>query len=131
MLDRAQLGNRGAGRRAAKRSPTSRAIIASTACRPQTRRYLERAANTKKGYGGFFPSFNATYNFTEKLLGRVSYARSIARPEFSNILPSLNLPDAATTSRVITLTNPNLKPWTANSYGVALEYYFEIGRAHV
>lgn len=84
-----------------------------------------RAARTDKAYDGFFPSFNAAYNFTDRLLGRVSYARSIARPDFGNILPSLSLPDPAGTSRTITLTNPNLKPWTADSYGVSLEYYFD------
>ena len=29
-----------------------------------------------------------------------------------------------TTARTISLTNPALEPWTANSYGAALEYYF-------
>jgi TonB-dependent receptor len=84
-----------------------------------------RAAYTKKSYDGFFPSFNAAFNFTDKLLGRLSYARSIARPDFGNILPALSLPDPATTARTITLTNPNLKPWTADSYGLSLEYYFD------
>ncbi len=86
--------------------------------------YIERGARTDKAYDDFFPSLNASFNFTERMIGRVSYARSIARPEFGNILPALSLPDPATATRVITLTNPNLKPWTANSYGVSLEYYF-------
>jgi outer membrane receptor protein involved in Fe transport len=55
----------------------------------------------------------------------VSYARSIARPSFSNILPSVTLPDPATGSRTITLTNPELSPWQADSYGASLEYYFD------
>lgn len=54
---------------------------------------LRRGARAEKSYGEFFPSFNAAYNFTDRLLGRVSSARSIARSEFSNILPSLSLPD--------------------------------------
>jgi len=84
-----------------------------------------RAARTDKAYDGFFPSFNAAYNITDRLLGRVSYALSIARPDFSNILPLLSLPDPEGTSRTITLSNPNLRPWTADSYGVSLEYYFD------
>ena len=27
-------------------------------------------------------------------------------------------------ARTVTLTNPNLEPWEADSYGAALEYYF-------
>jgi TonB-dependent receptor len=86
--------------------------------------YVERGAHTAKSYDSFFPSINAACNFTESLMGRASYARSIARPDFGNILPALTVPDPATTSRVITLTNPSLTPWTADSYGVSLEYYF-------
>ena len=86
--------------------------------------YIERGAKVERSYGNYFPSTNATYNFLPNLLGRISYARSIARPNFNTILPSLNLPDETSASRTITLTNPNLKPWQSNSYGAALEYYF-------
>lgn len=87
--------------------------------------YARRAARTDQAYDDLFPSLNAAFNFTANLLGRFAYSRSIARPEFGNILPSLSLPDPASTSRTISLTNPHLKPWTANSYGVSLEYYFD------
>ena len=36
----------------------------------------------------------------------------------------MNLPDPERTARTITITNPDLKPWTADSYSLALEYYF-------
>ncbi|MSU51753.1 MAG: TonB-dependent receptor [Opitutus sp.] len=87
--------------------------------------YLDRGSRTQKSYGDLFPSANASFNFRPGLIGRVSYARSIARPNFNTILPSLNLPDETSTARTISLTNPFLKPWQANSYGVALEYYFD------
>ncbi|MBI5691777.1 MAG: TonB-dependent receptor [Verrucomicrobia bacterium] len=86
--------------------------------------YLERASHTEKSYGNFFPSLNGTLQIRDNLLARASYARSISRPEFTNILPSASLPDPEGTGRTITLSNPALKPWTADSYGVALEYYF-------
>ena len=86
--------------------------------------YVERGAGTKVSYDGYFPSINATYGIRENLLARVSYGKSINRPDFGNILPSMNLPDTESTARTITLTNPNLKPWIADSFGVALEYYF-------
>jgi iron complex outermembrane recepter protein len=87
--------------------------------------YVMNGARTSRSYGDFFPSVNGSFAFRPKLIGRVSYARSIARPSFNYILPTVNLPDPATENRAITLTNPDLKPWTANSYGLSLEYYFD------
>lgn len=86
--------------------------------------YVERGATTQKVYDGFFPSLNGSYTLGANLIARASFGRSINRPDFGNILPSLNLPDTESTARTITATNPELKPWTADSYGVALEYYF-------
>jgi TonB-dependent receptor len=87
--------------------------------------YIERGAHTTKTYGEFFPSVNLSYNILPNLVARLSYAQSIARPDFNNILPSANIPDPASSSRLITITNPNLKPWKADSYGASLEYYFQ------
>jgi TonB-dependent receptor len=86
--------------------------------------YVERGSHVNKTYDGFFPSLNASFNVLPDLIARASYGRSINRPDFNNVLPSMNLPDTESTSTTITLTNPNLKPWIADSYGVALEYYF-------
>lgn len=86
--------------------------------------YIERGSSTKTSYDGYFPSINAAYMIRDNLIARVSYGRSINRPDFGNILPSMSLPDTEGTSRTITLTNPELKPWIADSFGVALEYYF-------
>lgn len=86
--------------------------------------YIERGSHATRDYGSFFPSLSANYNIRQDLIARLSYGRSISRPEFSDIFPTASLPDPAGTSRTITLSNPALKPWTADSYGVALEYYF-------
>lgn len=86
--------------------------------------YLDRGARTERSYGDLYPSLNASYHLRPDLLVRASYAKSIARPNFNHILPSLNLPDETSTARTVTLTNPRLEPWEADSYGLALEYYF-------
>lgn len=86
--------------------------------------YKERQAQVEKSYDGYFPSINLSYLIRENLIARLSYGRSINRPDFGDILPSMNLPDPEGTGRTITLTNPTLKPWIADSYGAALEYYF-------
>jgi iron complex outermembrane receptor protein len=86
--------------------------------------YIERETNTNKSYDDFFPSVNGSFKIRPNLIGRLSYGRSFNRPDFGNILPSMNLPDPESTARTITATNPGLKPWFANSYGASLEYYF-------
>jgi iron complex outermembrane recepter protein len=86
--------------------------------------YIERGLHTKNTYDGYFPSLNGAYLIRPNLIARFSYGKSINRPDFDDILPSANLPDPATTSRRITISNVGLKPWTADSYGLALEYYF-------
>ena len=86
--------------------------------------YVERGSHAQKEYDDFFPSLNGSFKLRPDLIARASYGRSFNRPDFGSILPSMSLPDTETTSRTITLTNPTLKPWYADSYGLALEYYF-------
>lgn len=86
--------------------------------------YIERGSRVVRSYDGLYPSANLSYNFRTNLIGRASYAKSISRPGFGNIMPSASIPDPTSTSRLISITNPDLKPWTADSYGVSLEYYF-------
>jgi iron complex outermembrane recepter protein len=86
--------------------------------------YVERGVRTERSYGDLYPSLSLTYHFRPDLIGRLSYAKSISRPNLNHILPSLNLPDETAAGRNITLSNPNLEPWESDSYGVALEYYF-------
>ncbi|MSU53294.1 MAG: hypothetical protein EXS41_07860, partial [Opitutaceae bacterium] len=86
--------------------------------------YVERGSSTKQAYDDFFPSLNGSFKLQPNLIARASYGRSFNRPDFGSILPSMNLPDTETTARTITLTNTSLKPWYADSYGLALEYYF-------
>jgi TonB-dependent receptor len=86
-------------------------------------RYKDRGAHVTKDYGDFYPSLNLTYNLTSNLIARGSYANTIARPNYNNIIPGTTLPDPSTTSRQITINNVDLKPWTAKNYDLALSYY--------
>jgi outer membrane receptor protein involved in Fe transport len=85
-----------------------------------------------KEYGDYYPSLNATYNFTPNVLGRLGVARTLGRPDFGNILGATNVnqvdfnPDSNASGAAlgtITTKNPALIPWTANSLDVRLEYY--------
>jgi len=85
--------------------------------------YVERGATVEKEYGDLYPSVNLTFNLTSDLIARASYAETLSRPNFNNIIPGTTLPDPDTTSRVITINNVALRPWTARNYDLALSYY--------
>ncbi|MBI5766726.1 MAG: TonB-dependent receptor [Verrucomicrobia bacterium] len=94
--------------------------------------YQKLGATLSKQYGGYYPSLNATYNFTENVQARLGLAQAVGRPDFGNILGSTTVnqvdfnPESNATGAAlgtITTKNPALKPWTANSGDVRLEYY--------
>ena len=89
--------------------------------------YQDRGAHVTKDYGDFYPSVNLTYNLTSNIIARASYAYTLARPNYTNIIPGTTLPYPAGTSRTITINNVDLKPWTAKNYDLALSYYPETG----
>ncbi len=90
--------------------------------------FIDRGAQREKEYLRFFPSINAGYNFTDKLIGRVSYYWSVGRPDYNQYAGGVTLPDVdlspSPTNR-ITVSNLGIKAWTAKSTKVSLEYYFE------
>ena len=101
-------------------------ILITTDPVQQTRlQYIERGSRVSNSYGDLYPSANATWSITGNLLARVGYARTIGRPDFGNIIPSVVAPDLSGTSLLITVNNPALKPWEANNYDLSLEYYFK------
>ena len=87
--------------------------------------YRERAAYTRRHYGDVYPSLNASYDFSESLVARAAWARTIGRPDLNLIIPSRSVADpaAAEAARTITVTNAGLEPWTADNYDLSLEAY--------
>ena len=90
---------------------------------------LDRATKVEKEYLRWFPSLNAGYNLRENLIVRAATYTSVGRPNFTQYsggvtLPNLEAPADALTNR-ITVNNAGIKPWTAESTKVSLEYYFE------
>lgn len=93
-------------------------------------------ARMHKQYHGYYPSINASYNFNQNMIGRVGLARTIGRPEFTNLVGAANVTQidfdpAGDTSGAalgtIVTKNPALKPWTADSLDLRLEYYTKSG----
>ncbi len=87
--------------------------------------YRERAASGKKHYGDTYPSLNTSYSFSENLVARAAYARTIGRPDVNFIVPTRSIADpaAAENNRVINATNPGLGPWSADNYDLSFESY--------
>jgi len=89
-------------------------------------RYTMLGARAEGDYDGYYPSLNLRYTLTDTLTARAAYARSIGRPGLGSILPGTTITDPDVANPTITVNNPELKPWTADSYEVSLEWY--VGR---
>ncbi|MFO1451755.1 MAG: TonB-dependent receptor [Opitutaceae bacterium] len=86
--------------------------------------YKERGAYKKRSYDGIYPSLNGTYTFTDSLLLRAGYAKTIGRPNLSFVIPGVTVPNAdATAPRTFSVVNTGLLPWTADNYDLSLESY--------
>jgi len=89
----------------------------------------ERAAKADRTYDGYYPGVHLTYNITDDFLARFSYAKTIGRPDYANIIPNtdINYDDSNPSTGTITVRNTALKPWTADNFDFSLEYYFKKG----
>src|SRR5262249_31768650 len=54
--------------------------------------YVDRGAHIEKNYGDLYPSLNLTYNVTSEITARASYADTLSRPNYTNIIPGTTLP---------------------------------------
>ncbi|HEX7631185.1 MAG TPA: TonB-dependent receptor [Lacunisphaera sp.] len=89
----------------------------------------ERGFKPVRTYDGYYPSLNFTYNATDNLLVRLGYAKTMGRPDYTNILPNTTINedpnDPVNTAGSLTIRNTGLKPWAANNYDLSVEYYFK------
>jgi TonB-dependent receptor len=91
--------------------------------------YQERAFHEGQSYGDFYPSLNINYAFTENLVLRAAYARTLGRPNIQYVVNGITIPNLTEREDddpVVTVTvgNPALKPWTADSFHLSLDSYF-------
>jgi iron complex outermembrane recepter protein len=89
--------------------------------------FLDRGAHAEKEYLRWFPSINASYNVRENLIARASWSTSVGRPDFNQYSGGVTLPDPENPqpSDQITVSNVAIKPWSAKSINVRLEYYLQ------
>jgi len=77
-----------------------------------------------RSYNDWLPSANVVLEFTPKLLGRLSAAKVMSRPELG-VLPSGGSMNP--TTRTASVGNPYLDPIRATTFDAALEWYFRSG----
>jgi TonB-dependent receptor len=93
---------------------------------------FERGSKPVRSYDDYFPSLSFVYNVTENLLVRVGYAKTMGRPDYTNILPFTTIDDnenfdfdPTASPGTLTTRNTALKPWFADNYDLSVEYYFK------
>ena len=90
--------------------------------------YLDRGYQAEKEYLRYYPNINASYNVRENLIARASWYTSIGRPNFDQYSGGLTLPNTEappSSGNRISVNNVGIKPWSARTTKVRLEYYFE------
>jgi iron complex outermembrane recepter protein len=109
--------------------PTGRPLmITSNALEIAKLTLIERGARTDKEFLTLFPNLNASFNLRDNLIARAAVYRSIGRPDLGQYASGITLPDTESlpsgTNRIV-VSNAGIKPWTADSLNVRLEYYFQ------
>jgi TonB-dependent receptor len=85
---------------------------------------IAQRAVVDRSYDDLLPSLNAVVEFTPTLLGRVSAAKVLSRPELGVLTPSGSV---GATTLTASIGNPYLDAIRANTYDAALEWYFQEG----
>lgn len=81
------------------------------------------AVEVKRDYKNFLPSINFSLDVTDELVTRLSYGKTMTRPD----LGSLNIagPNFGYTTRTVSnLGNPGLNPFESNDIDFSVEWYF-------
>jgi TonB-dependent receptor len=78
---------------------------------------LERTS-ARRTYDNFLPSVVGRYDFSQRLVGRASWTRTLARPKFLDSSSSRIIEDDD-----VFQGNSNLKPYSADNWDASLEFY--------
>lgn len=90
-----------------------------------------KTQSSENDYTHIFPGVTVRYAFNDGLIGRVAVTRSMARPNFDDIVPRA-VESQEGTQLVVTTGNPDLNATLSNNVDLSLEYYFDdIGIASV
>ena len=71
-------------------------------------------------YTNAFPTLQGRYDFSDRLVARLTYASGVARPGFDQITPGASI---STVNRTVTVGNPALRPTIGQNLDATLEWY--------
>jgi TonB-dependent receptor len=78
---------------------------------------------TERSYDNTLPSLNLVFEATEDFLIRLGAAKTMTRPPLGQITPG-GTASVSGNNKTVTTGNPELNPFEADNYDVALEWYF-------
>ncbi|WP_102797819.1 TonB-dependent receptor [Bowmanella denitrificans] len=78
-------------------------------------------------YQDWLPSLNANMNFTDDLIGRLAWSKSITRPELNEMSPLTSYGDGQIDGLSGSGSNPLLAPYTSKNLDLSLEWYYDEG----
>jgi TonB-dependent receptor len=78
---------------------------------------------TERSYDNTLPSLNLVLEATEDFLIRLGAAKTMTRPPLGQITPG-GTASVSGNNKTVTTGNPELNPFEADNYDVALEWYF-------
>jgi iron complex outermembrane receptor protein len=73
-----------------------------------------------RSYTDVLPSVNVSFDMTDQIVLRFAAARTMARPDYTDIAPTVNLNVGSLSG---SSGNPSLDPYRANQFDVSLEWY--------
>jgi iron complex outermembrane receptor protein len=76
--------------------------------------------SVKRHYTDWLPSANLSFDLNPQLVLRFAAARTVARPDYTDIVPRVSLNPGALSGSG---GDPNVKPFRADQYDVSLEWY--------
>ena len=74
----------------------------------------------ERGYTDFLPSLNMTFDLTDDFILRAAAARTLTRPDFTDIAPRVTLNPGALTGSG---GSADVEPYRANQFDLSFEYY--------
>ena len=78
----------------------------------------------KSDYNDWLPSMIVRIQPSDETIFRLSYSRSLGRPEYNNLSPGGSID---TGNGIVSLGNPDLKPYRADNFDATGEWYFAQG----
>jgi len=77
-----------------------------------------------KTYNSYLPSLSARYDLSDTVVLRAAYARTLTRPNLTDLVPSERVSGYDEGGGTGSRGNPNLDPYYANNFDVGAEWYF-------